>query len=83
MALAVIAQMLAPGVANYWLMIPMMVIGAAIGWYVAKQVQMTEMPQLVAALHSFVGLAAVFIGINAEIGAEPRARGADAEPRSR
>jgi NAD(P) transhydrogenase subunit beta len=45
----------------------MLVIGSAIGWYVARTVAMTEMPQLVAALHSFVGLAAVFIGFNADL----------------
>jgi len=37
------------------------------GAVVAKRVEMTEMPQLVAALHSFVGLAAVFIGLNSDI----------------
>jgi len=41
--------------------------GALLGIIVAKRVQMTEMPQLVAALHSFVGLAAVFIGFNAHL----------------
>jgi NAD(P) transhydrogenase subunit beta len=49
-----------------WL-IAAIVIGSAIGIIVAKKVQMTGMPQLVAALHSFVGLAAVFIGINSAL----------------
>jgi NAD(P) transhydrogenase subunit beta len=44
----------------------MVCIGAYLGMVVARRVEMTEMPQLVAALHSFVGLAAVFIGLNAD-----------------
>lgn len=39
-------------------------IGAIIGILLAKRVDMTEMPELIAALHSFVGLAAVFVGYN-------------------
>ncbi len=67
MALAVAATVLSPDVANVWIIAVMVVIGAAAGWVVATRVQMTEMPQLVAALHSFVGLAAVFIGYNADL----------------
>ncbi|MEE3215386.1 MAG: NAD(P)(+) transhydrogenase (Re/Si-specific) subunit beta, partial [Pseudomonadota bacterium] len=67
MALAVFSVMLGPNIGNYWLMIPMMIIGAVVGTLVAKRVEMTQMPQLVAALHSFVGLAAVFVGWNAEM----------------
>ena len=67
MALAVGATVFGPGVGNYAVIAAMLVIGSAIGWYVAKTVAMTEMPQLVAALHSFVGLAAVFIGFNADL----------------
>ncbi|MGY6632731.1 MAG: NAD(P)(+) transhydrogenase (Re/Si-specific) subunit beta [Alkalilacustris sp.] len=67
MAVAVGFTVFGPGIGNLWLMVPMIVVGAAIGWYVAKKVEMTEMPQLVAALHSFVGLAAVFVAWNADI----------------
>lgn len=67
MGLAVGATIFGPGVGlSSWLII-MLVIGAAIGALVANRVEMTGMPQLVAALHSFVGLAAVFIGINSEL----------------
>uniref|UniRef100_UPI00286ABC01 NAD(P)(+) transhydrogenase (Re/Si-specific) subunit beta n=1 Tax=Tabrizicola sp. TaxID=2005166 RepID=UPI00286ABC01 len=67
MALAVVATVLSPDVSNLWVVLPMIAIGSVAGWYVAGKVQMTEMPQLVAALHSFVGLAAVFIGFNADL----------------
>lgn len=67
MALAVVATVFGPGVGNWPIIVLMIVGGSLIGYYVAARVQMTEMPQLVAALHSFVGLAAVFIGLNAEL----------------
>ncbi len=67
MAFAVLATVLAPGVGNLGIILIMVAIGAVIGAIVAKRVEMTEMPQLVAALHSFVGLAAVFIGLNADV----------------
>ncbi|WP_296424908.1 NAD(P)(+) transhydrogenase (Re/Si-specific) subunit beta [Yoonia sp.] len=67
MAVAVVATVFGPGVFNIGLIIVSIAVGSFAGHYVASKVQMTEMPQLVAALHSFVGLAAVFIGLNAEI----------------
>ena len=49
------------------LIILAMVIGACIGIFVAMRVQMTQMPELIACLHSFVGLAAVLVGYNSFI----------------
>ncbi|MDT1061258.1 NAD(P)(+) transhydrogenase (Re/Si-specific) subunit beta [Paracoccus sp. CPCC 101403] len=80
MALAVVATLFGPGYGNWGISLVMLAIGGAIGWVVAKRVQMTEMPQLVAAMHSLVGLAAVLIGYNAqfELGRVLRTRAADA-----
>ena len=66
MGIAIIATIFGPcfSTFSYILLIPLLAIGALIGKSVAQRVEMTEMPQLVAALHSFVGLAAVFIGLN-------------------
>ena len=49
-----------------WILIAM-VIGAAIGIHRARKVEMTQMPELIAILHSFVGLAAVLVGYNSYI----------------
>ena len=67
MALAVGATIFGPQVAISNILILMIVIGSVIGLVVARRVEMTGMPQLVAALHTFVGMAAVFIGINSEL----------------
>ena len=67
MFLAMFATIFGPGIDNGFVVGVMLIVGAGLGWYVAKRVEMTEMPQLVAALHSFVGLAAVLIGLNADI----------------
>ncbi len=67
MAVAVFVTVFGPGVHNLFLILVAIAAGGFAGWIVAGRVQMTEMPQLVAALHSFVGLAAVFIGLNADI----------------
>ena len=63
MALAIVATLLGAQVMSYGLIIAGVVIGGLIGVVVAMRIQMTAMPQLVAALHSFVGLAAVLVAI--------------------
>src|SRR5690554_835343 len=51
-----------------WVIIAM-IIGAAAGIYKAHKVEMTEMPELIALLHSFVGMAAVLVGYNSYLNA--------------
>ena len=65
MGLAIVATLIGPGAGLWLLSVVLIVAGGIIGTIVAKRVQMTEMPQLVAAMHSLVGLAAVFVGYNA------------------
>ncbi|MEM7440526.1 MAG: NAD(P)(+) transhydrogenase (Re/Si-specific) subunit beta [Pseudomonadota bacterium] len=67
MALAFVATLMGPGSGLWLASIILVGLGGVGGIYVAQRVQMTEMPQLVAAMHSLVGLAAVFVGFNAHI----------------
>jgi NAD(P) transhydrogenase subunit beta len=64
MAIALIATIFSPSAEGFAWVIIAMVIGGGIGIHYAKKVEMTEMPELVAILHSFVGMAAVLVGYN-------------------
>tara|TARA_B100001094_G_scaffold163061_1_gene157826 strand:+ start:5070 stop:6470 length:1401 start_codon:yes stop_codon:yes gene_type:complete len=64
MLIAVTATILGPQVSgNYSIMIIVILLGGSLGLLLSKRVKMTEMPELVAILHSLVGLAAVLVGL--------------------
>ena len=67
MAIAVVATLIGPGQGLGIVTIVLIALGAAVGYQLATKVQMTQMPELVAIMHSLVGLAAVFVGFNADI----------------
>jgi H+-translocating NAD(P) transhydrogenase subunit beta len=77
MAIAVLATVFGPGSINLILFIPIFAVGGFVGLTVAQRVGMTEMPQLVAAMHSLVGLAAVFISVGTHIEAVPHLSGVE------
>ncbi|WP_341366755.1 NAD(P)(+) transhydrogenase (Re/Si-specific) subunit beta [Yoonia sp. BS5-3] len=67
MALAVFATLVGPGSGLWLFSIVLIAGGGVIGYQLATKVQMTQMPELVAAMHSLVGLAAVLVGLIAHI----------------
>ncbi|PTX56607.1 NAD(P) transhydrogenase subunit beta [Litoreibacter ponti] len=67
MAIAVVATLFGPGSGLWFVSLVLIAGGAAVGYNLATKVQMTQMPELVAIMHSLVGLAAVFVGFNADL----------------
>ncbi|MCZ4296255.1 MULTISPECIES: Re/Si-specific NAD(P)(+) transhydrogenase subunit beta [Vibrio] len=77
MTIALIATIFGPDSQGLVWIIIAMVIGGGIGIHFAKKVEMTEMPELVAILHSFVGMAAVLVGFNSYLDAPESATHAE------
>ncbi len=61
MVIAVVTTLMEPGVVSFGFIVLGVLIGGSIGTVVAQRIQMTALPQLVAAFHSLVGMAAVFV----------------------
>lgn len=77
MVVAFVATALSSQVSGYGLLLSAIVPGAIIGSIVASRVAMTSMPELVAMLHSFVGLAAVLVGVANYLNPDPAIVGAE------
>jgi NAD(P) transhydrogenase subunit beta len=77
MFIAVIATIFGIVNGNYTILIGALAIGGTIGVMLATRVQMTQMPELVAMLHSLVGLAAVLVGFANFMGGDGRITGAE------
>jgi len=65
MAIAVVTTLLTHDPGGLPAIVAAIAIGGGFGWFVAKRIKMTDMPQLVAAFHSLVGMAAVLVGVAA------------------
>ncbi|MEL7141335.1 MAG: Re/Si-specific NAD(P)(+) transhydrogenase subunit beta [Cyanobacteria bacterium J06573_11] len=77
MVLAIGATAIGAGITNYAALIGVLIPGVLIGAVMASRVEMTAMPELVAMLHSFVGLAAVLVGIGNYLQPDPNLIGAE------
>ena len=73
MVIAVLSTVFGEGIEGHAYILSAILVGAFIGILVARKVEMTSMPQLVAILHSFVGLAAVLVGYGSYLDPETQA----------